>query len=237
MMPVFNNNYFLRYFNIVYDASNPNKNSSSIPANATALPSIKDLAKSGNDMAQATGANQPTYIHTAVNGLNVFNFNSASSQFMSRAGSSINNYNGEMAGLAIVKTDTIAAGVSRVMRKSTTGWSFGRSADKYIFTTHGRSDFITTGAQFVAGTWQVMGVVLKNVAGTWSVDFYKNRTLVENVVGLSPSGGTGTLYFGSLDNVAEFFSGQIQLACTRFSKINSAEMNLALDQACKRIGI
>lgn len=222
--------------NTVWDAANPNGNFI-IPADGTALTSISDLGLNGNTVTQATGANQPIFKKGIVNNQNVFRF--SANQYASIAGGSGNNYNGVLSVFAIGMTTTATTSqhfLSKAPNPSAGGYGIGCNLSSQAdFTIWNVVDVVGSTTLWVNSTFQVLGTVYKSDN---SVDFYKNRSFIQNVAGSATTSSTAPLVFGAKTATgSDQWSGDFVAVFVFFRQLASWEINAMLNYCCCRIGL
>lgn len=222
--------------NTVWDAANPAGNLI-IPADGTALSSISDLGLNGNTVVQATGTNQPIFKKNIVNGQNVFRF--SGNQYASIAGGSGNNYNGPLSVFAIGMTTaatTLQHFLSKTPNPSTGGYGIGCNASSQAdMTVWLVQDIVGSSTLWVNNTFQVLGVVYKSDN---SVDFYKNRSFIQNVAGVATTASTAPFVFGAkTSSGVDQWSGDFSAVFIAFRQFATWEINAMLNYCCCRIGI
>lgn len=231
----FQHNPFLLYSDSFWDASNPLKDSGNIPADNTSLSAINDLAKRGNNWAQGTGANQPTYKTGIINGNNVFRFDGTADN-MTVAHAASNDYSGAMTIVAAINTTSIAS-TRRIFSKASAaagGFAFGINQSRIIFTARDVSDYQTTTGIISASTWTVIAAVYN---GSDSVTFYKDRSSVSTHSGGAVLSTTGPLILGAQNGPSEFWTGDCQNLFWAWRVLNAGELAIILDETCKRVGL
>src|SRR5574337_1977026 len=169
------------------------------PANGASVSSAYDLGKQAENVTQITPATQPTFVSNAINGAPSLAFNG--SQYLSAANSSKNNYAGECAVFALVKLSDATVARRFLSHGSTGGISVGNRQSpnllKYDLTCNNVLDVFTATDYWVVGSYQVYAAILKNNAGSWSVDFYRNGVFLENIATSAPVSSSSSYYIGA----------------------------------------
>lgn len=216
-------------YNTIFDADNPLGNFT-IPADGASLANITDDGPNGNNISQATGATQIIYKRNIINSRNVFRF--AGAQFLSCVTSANNNYVGPMTFVALAATTNTTQFGSILAKAGVggTGWRAGTTTStdfKGLFTLPGVVDIKTTAALWASGVW---AAVAFRFNADKSVDFFKNRALVQNVANSSAmTVSTGDFIFGArTTSLIDPFKGDVNLAGVRFAVQTDSQVIQAL---------
>jgi len=176
------------------------------PANNTALSSLTDLGKRGNNLSQPTGLLQPLFKRSANGNFPAIDFSGA--QWMSVAAGSGNSYQGGMSCYGIWQNN--ASGTQRIVMK-VLSWAYSAASANYNFNVwQSASGFAATvtGSPISAGVYQSCTMIYNR--GT-DVPFYKNSALYQTVTPFTALNDAGVLdlYFGSRDGTQQFMVGAI----------------------------
>lgn len=194
--------------------------------NFAAVSTQSDLSGNAYTITQVTGANQPQYRTQVVNtsGNSVI-YDGA--RFMS--GSNI-SYAGEFTIMFLGTLDVISAVRTIFSNGATNGISFsagGASFRRLVFTCNGVGSATSTADQYNVGQFALMTAILKNSAGSWSVDFYKNGTFIENVaIAGAPNTSADPFYVGSIDASSQRWIGQNVMLATWARALSAFELNM-----------
>lgn len=215
-----------------YDTLNP-LGDNSTPTDGSALSLIKDLGLNGNDVSQASGSAQPIFKRSIINNNHVFRVDGT--KVMSAAGGPGNNYNGPLTVLSIADTTQTSA-TTTLCGKSASWVHSMDDVAQFRFTTPSIMDYDTTNAQYIANTFLVQTARFNS---DFSVDFWKNRSFIQNVGGTTamPS-STGPLYLFASNSTPTFaWNGDVIAFCIFFRALTNAEIMWMLNWASNRIGV
>lgn len=210
---------------LFYDASNTDGRN-----NATSISSISSVVNLGtkaNNVSQSTGASQPTLFQNANNNQPVMRF--SGSQYLSAASAAPNQYAGEITVFGIVKLSNASVVRRFISFGATGGVSAGNRASpnllKYDYTCNAVADVFTTADYWSTTDYETFVGVIKNSAGSWSVDFYKNGTFLQNVSTSAPIASSDSFCVGSYSTTVALWNGDIQLAGFFYSALKSWQIN------------
>jgi hypothetical protein len=187
---------------VAFCASNPD-GIFSYPADTTALATLYDMNGGNTTVSQATGGNRPTFERGELNGKPAISMNA--SQWFNAVSNSINNPNAGRTFAAVFKLNVVT-GTQRLFGKLLTAM-FSFVDAKYTFTTwNGASGTSSTSTanQVVASTWQYSLFAYKP---TWTTDFYKNGSFIENVANAANTTSVSDYYIGTRDGTQHFVNG------------------------------
>jgi hypothetical protein len=195
-------------------------------ADFTSVSTQSDLSGNSRTITQATGANQPQYrtqvINTAGNSV-IYD----GSRFMS--GSNI-SYAGELTIMWLGTLDVVTAVRTIFSNGATNGIAFGAGGASFRrlqFVVNGVGTATSSADQFNTGQFAVMTAVLKNNAGSWSVDFYKNGTFIENIaVAGAPNSSGNPFYVSSIDATNQRWVGQHDMLAVWPYALNNFQLNV-----------
>lgn len=195
-------------------------------ADFTSVSTQSDLSGNSRTITQATGANQPQYrtqvINTAGNSV-IYD----GSRFMS--GSNI-SYAGELTIMWLGTLDVVTAVRTIFSNGATNGIAFGAGGASFRrlqFVVNGVGTATSSADQFNTGQFAVMTAVLKNNAGSWSVDFYKDGTFIENIaVAGAPNSSSNPFYVSSIDATNQRWVGQHDMLAVWPYALNNFQLNV-----------
>lgn len=205
-----------------YDAHNPD-GSGGYPANASALSSIADLGRKGNTQAQASGSLQPTFVRNAVNSYPGFNFSGA--QSMSCAQSAGNTYVGSSSFFVLFSTtNAVPSPTQRLLTRVNT-FAVTQTTNTLLLSLFGAGSYNAGGTPISNNTYYNTGYIYTNNVQTV---FNIGGSVFSTISGaFTMASNTSDLYFGSRDNLQNFFSGVIPLIMW-FQRATADWENLAM---------
>lgn len=219
--------YLPQYFGaqVYFDSMNMDGNGG-VLSDFSSVSTQSDLSGNGRTITQATGASQPQYRTEVVNTTgNSVIFDG--SRYMS--GSNI-SYAGQFTIMFLGTLDVLSATRTIFSNGSTNGISFSAGAAsfrKLVFTCNGVGSAVSSADQYNTGQFAVMTAVLKNNAGSWSVDFYKNGTFIENVaIAGGPNSSADPFYVGAINASSQMWIGQNVMLATWPRVLSSFELNM-----------
>lgn len=187
-----------------WSALNPD-GAGAYPANASAVSSLHDLGKQGNNLSQANGALQPSFTRSANGTFPAISFNGT--QWMSCGAGAGNSYQGAMSCYGIWQNN--ASGTQRIVMKLTS-WAYSAQNANYVWNAWVSGSgvaAITTGG-ITAGTYQSCTMIYNR--GTSAI-FYKDAALFQTITPYTAlnDAGVGDLYFGSRDGAQQYVTGAV----------------------------
>lgn len=226
--------------NIFIDASNPNNNIASIPADGTALSTLTDLTGL-NTFNQATGAAQPIYKTAIVNGQNIIRFSGA--QWMNCNNNSKNQFatNSSLSVFCIANSGAISGlNTNFFINKGvfpSGGWGCYavNAALDFGFVTTTKAQYECTTNVF-SSSFKIYTALCTQ--GSGSTTFYVNGASAETKTGTAGSVAyTGVVNFGSDNANTRTWNGDIQCVIVFYRLLSTNEFNAVINFLKSRLGI
>lgn len=193
-----------------------------------AVQNMSDLSGNGHNLSQSNASIAPLYRTMTLANSNTLSV--SGTKYMTASNIS---YAGEISIVALVECDVsfVSSAGFFVSYGSDGGVAIGNGLSnfgKLRFVCNGVGGFETVSSSiFVNGQFCVVGCILKNNAGTWTVDVYKNGAFVETVSAAQPVASSANFALSALNSSgSNGWLGQIVALAGWHRVLSSWELNM-----------